>query len=210
VTVGGTFPGIVGVVGQDGVRAFVRAHEQRSLGGTHFVMTGYDNRQADNGGLATKPSLGSIVSRVRGASREGSGVPTYVRLPGNTPPTVRRSWAPATARSIRMATRYMLLNWLKSGLAIAATCRYPLDRMNRESDRSGLMQGLDQFEEQAFNLVFGNATKAFDTKDESSKTIERYGKGLGEYVVGPAPVRSGLWRRRTQRRWTCTATLPSR
>lgn len=58
-----------------------------------------------------------------------------------------------------------------------------LDRMNRQTDRSGLMQGLDQFEEQAFNLVFGSATKAFDVKQESPKTIERYGKGLGEQML---------------------------
>ena len=37
-------------------------------GGTHFVMTGYDNRMVDNGGVPSRPGYGSILSRVRGAS----------------------------------------------------------------------------------------------------------------------------------------------
>ena len=33
-----------------------------------FVMTGYDNRNIDNGGAPARPSLGSIVARVRGSN----------------------------------------------------------------------------------------------------------------------------------------------
>jgi uncharacterized protein (DUF1501 family) len=58
-----------------------------------------------------------------------------------------------------------------------------LDNMNRAADRSGLMNGLDKFEEQAFSLVLGNATKAFDIAGEDSKTVEMYGKGLGESLL---------------------------
>jgi uncharacterized protein (DUF1501 family) len=58
-----------------------------------------------------------------------------------------------------------------------------LDKMKRESDTHGLMTGLDQFEQQAFNLVLGQSLTAFDTKSENPKTIERYGKGLGEQML---------------------------
>jgi hypothetical protein len=46
------------------------------------VMTGYDNRNIDNGGLPTRPSLGSIAARVRGSNHPETGMPTYVRLGG--------------------------------------------------------------------------------------------------------------------------------
>jgi uncharacterized protein (DUF1501 family) len=58
-----------------------------------------------------------------------------------------------------------------------------LDRMNSEIDRSGAMEGLDRFEQQAFNLVLGGAPSAFDIKKESAKTRDRYGKGLGEQLL---------------------------
>ena len=51
-------------------------------GGTHFVMTGYDNRNIDNGGLPSRPSMGSICSRVRGPNNQATGMPTYVRMGG--------------------------------------------------------------------------------------------------------------------------------
>ncbi|MFM7071171.1 MAG: DUF1501 domain-containing protein [Planctomycetota bacterium] len=184
VTVGGTFPGIARVADKMAfVRSFAHTNSGHS-GGTHFVMTGYDNKQADNGGLATKPSLGSIVSRVRGASREGSGVPTYVRLGGifaDGPSFLGTGYGPFDQNG--QARKNMTLTLPEDRIGDRRNLLDSLDRMNRQSDRSGLMQGLDQFEEQAFNLVFGNATKAFDTKSESPKTIERYGKGLGEQML---------------------------
>ncbi len=82
VTLGGTFPKMASVADK---MAFVRSFAHTNSGhggGTHFVMTGYDNRNIDNGGLPTRPSIGSIVSRVRGANHHQTGMPTYVRLGG--------------------------------------------------------------------------------------------------------------------------------
>ena len=45
-------------------------------------MTGYDDRNIDNGGLPTRPSIGSILSRTRGPNNLSTGMPTYVRLGG--------------------------------------------------------------------------------------------------------------------------------
>ncbi|MFO0906076.1 MAG: DUF1501 domain-containing protein [Pirellulales bacterium] len=184
VTVGGTFPKIARVVDKMAlVRSFAHTNSGHS-GGTHFVMTGYDNKQADNGGLPTRPSLGAIASRVRGASREGSGVPTYVRLGGifaDGPSFLGTGYGPFDQNG--QARRNMTLSIPEGRIGDRRNLLDSLDRMNRQVDRSGLMEGLDQFEEQAFNLVFGNATKAFDIKQESPQTIERYGKGLGEQML---------------------------
>ena len=80
VTIGGTFPRIAGVADKMAlVRSF--AHNNSGhVGGTHFVNTGYDNRTIDNGGVPARPSIGSIVARVRGSNHPQTGMPTYVAL----------------------------------------------------------------------------------------------------------------------------------
>ena len=65
VTLGGTFAELAQVADK---MAFVRsfAHNNSGhVGGTHYVNTGYDNRTIDNGGAPARPSIGSIVARVR-------------------------------------------------------------------------------------------------------------------------------------------------
>ncbi|MCA9270337.1 MAG: DUF1501 domain-containing protein, partial [Planctomycetales bacterium] len=63
VTVGGTFPRIASVADKMAlVRSFAHKNSGHG-GGTHWVMTGYDNRTADNGGVPNRPSLGSVASR---------------------------------------------------------------------------------------------------------------------------------------------------
>ena len=82
VTLGGTFPELAKVADK---MAFVRSFAHRNSGhggGTHWVMTGYDNRQVDNGGKPTRPSLGAITAKVRGANHPSNGIPTYVRMNG--------------------------------------------------------------------------------------------------------------------------------
>ena len=58
-----------------------------------------------------------------------------------------------------------------------------LDRLDADVDRSGAMEGMNRFEQQAFNLVLGRAPKAFDLSKENSKTVAHYGKGLGEQML---------------------------
>ncbi len=82
VTLGGNFTRMAQVAGR---MAFVRsfAHTNSGhAGGTHYGMTGYDNRLTDNGAVADRPFLGSIVPRVRGTNNPNSGIPTYVRRAG--------------------------------------------------------------------------------------------------------------------------------
>src|SRR5262249_7293033 len=69
----------------------------------------------------------------------------------------------------RMADRRSLLN--------------SLDRLNREADATGLMQGLDSFEQQAYGLIMGAAKTAFDVSLEDGKTRDRYGNGVGEDLL---------------------------
>ena len=184
VTFGGTFPRIAGVADKMAVvRSFAHSNSGHG-GGTHFVMTGYDNRKIDNGGLPTRPSIGSVTARVRGANHRLSGIPTYVRLGGigsDGPSFLGPAYAPFDPAGQARKNMQLVVKGERLGERRALLAS--LDRLKRETDRSGLMDGLDHFEEQAFNLVLGQAPAAFDLKDEDPRLVDRYGKGFGEQML---------------------------
>ncbi len=184
VTIGGTFPKIAGAADR---MTFVRsfAHNNSGhVGGTHFVMTGYDNRAVDNGGQPNKPSMGSIVARIRGTNHPVTGMPTYVamnRIRVDGPAFLGSPYAAfdpdgQALKNMSLAVKEERVNDRRTLLA-------SLDRMNSVVDRTGAMEGMDRFEEQAFNLVMGGAPEAFDLKRENPKTVARYGKGVGEQLL---------------------------
>jgi hypothetical protein len=186
VTLGGTFAKMAGVADR---MAFVRsfAHNNSGhVGGTHFVTTGYDNRKVDNGGLPTRPSIGSIVARARGANHPTTGMPTYVRMTPmrsgiDGPAFLGAAYAPFDPAG--QALKNMSLAVSEKRLDDRRSLLASLDRMDSVVDRSGLMEGLGRFEQQAFNLVLGGAPEAFDLQRENHKTVARYGKGLGEQLL---------------------------
>ncbi|HET6880926.1 MAG TPA: DUF1501 domain-containing protein [Pirellulales bacterium] len=184
VTLGGTFPNLASVVDKMAiVRSFAHSNSGHG-GGTHYVMTGYDNRNIDNGGLPTRPSLGSIAARVRGANHPQTGMPTYVRLGGvgsDGPAFLGPACAPFDPAG--QARRNMDLIVTDERLQDRRELLDGLDRLKRRADHDALMEGLNRFEQQAFDLVLGNAAKAFDTKGEEPHVVERYGKGLGEQML---------------------------
>lgn len=184
VTVGGTFPQLASVVDRMAlVRSFAHTNSGHG-GGTHFVMTGYDNRTIDNGGQPTRPAIGSIVARVRGANHPRTGMPTYVRLGrlgADGPAFLGPAYAPFDPSG--QARRNMELAISDERLQDRRELLDALDRLKRRADHDALIEGLDRFEQQAFDLVLGNAGKAFDTKGEDPHVVERYGKGLGEQML---------------------------
>ena len=184
VTVGGTFPKIASVVDR---MALVRSFTHRNSGhggGTHWVMTGYNNKKVDNGGVPDRPSMGSILSRVRGANHAKSGMPAYVKLSGisyDGPTFLGASYAPFSPSGD--ARSNLSLNVPRDRFDDRQGLLRGLDNLNRRVDRSGLLEGMDGFEQQAFNVVLGNASSAFDLKKEDPKVVERYGKGLGQQLL---------------------------
>ncbi|MDX1969597.1 MAG: DUF1501 domain-containing protein, partial [Planctomycetaceae bacterium] len=49
-----------------------------------------------------------------------------------------------------------------------------IDRLRRSADASGLMQGTDRFQQQAFDTILGGIANAFDWTREAPATVARY------------------------------------
>lgn len=184
VQIGGLFPKIAAVADQMSiVRSFAHNNSGHG-GGTHWVMTGYDNRMIDNGGLPSRPSMGSITSRFRGANHPESGIPTYVRLNGiaaDGAAWLGKAYEPFEPSG--QGRNNMNLSISPERLADRRELLSAFDKACRDADANGTMDGMDSFESQAFSLLLGSAKDAFDLKKESPKTVERYGKGLGEQLL---------------------------
>lgn len=177
VTLGGHFRETAQIADK---MAFVRSFAHTNSGhggGTHFVMTGYDNRSIDNGGLPSRPSIGSIASKVRGPNNVRTGLPTYVRL-GNIgadgPAFLGPAYAPFDPNG--QARKNMNLETKVDRFDDRRELLGSLDRFRRDSDLHGLMNGLDAFEQQAFNMLLGNGSDAFNVDQEDASTRTLYGK----------------------------------
>ena len=140
VTIGGQFQKMAS---QAEHFAFVRSFAHTNSGhggGTHFLMTGYDNRAADNGGQPTRPSLGSITSRMRGANHPETGMPTYVRLDNigaDGPAFLGTGYAPFGTNN--QAKTNMTLRTSLERVEDRRALLDGFDRFQRDADRTGLM-----------------------------------------------------------------------
>jgi hypothetical protein len=184
ITFGGNFEKLSQVTDKLAVvRSFAHTNSGHG-GGTHYVMTGYDHRLADNGASPERPSLGSVLSRVRGPNHPTTGMPSFVRLNGiygDGPAFLGAAYAPFDPNG--QARQNMSLTVERGRLDNRRSLLSGIDNVKREIDRSKLMDGLDSFEQQAFNLVLSRSQQAFDMKFEDPKVVDRYGPGLGQQLL---------------------------
>jgi hypothetical protein len=184
VTLGGNFERMATVADKMAfVRSFAHTNSGHS-GGTHYVMTGYDNRLADNGAASDRPGIGSILSRVRGTNHPETGMPTYVRLNGiyaDGPAFLGTAYGPFDSGG--EARRNMALNIQKTRLDTRRSLLAGIDNVKRNIDRSKVMDGLDAFDQQAFDIILSRSQQAFDLKYEDPRVVDRYGTGLGAQLL---------------------------
>jgi hypothetical protein len=184
IELGGVFPKMAEIADK---MAFVRSFAHRNSGhggGTHWVMTGYDFPPADNGQAPIKPGLGAIVSRYRGPNNPASGLPNYVRLGGilgDGPAWLGSAYAPFDTGG--SAQSNMNLKVTLDKLADRRSLLKTFDTFDRRVDQSGVLQGLDSFESQAFDLILSRARETFDITREDPRTRDRYGPGLGQQLL---------------------------
>lgn len=159
------------------LRSFAHGNSGHA-GGTHYVMTGVDHPPADAGQPQIKPFLGSIVSRVRGANNPTNGMPTFVRLSGlyaDGPHWLGPAYAPFDVGG--QARNNLNLSMSLDRLSHRRELLQNFDTVNRQIDRSRLMEGLDAFDQQAFDLILGRAKEAMDLKREEPRTVDHYSRG---------------------------------
>lgn len=180
IEIGGTYPKIAQHADKFAfIRSFAHSNSGHG-GGTHWLMTGYNFRAADNGARQNKPSLGSIVARHRGANNSETGLPTYVRLNGignDGPAWLGPAYAPFDTNG--EARRNMNLRLTQEHVQDRRKLLNEFDTLNRKVDQSGLVEGLDSFEQQAFDLILSRARETFDVTREDPRTVDRYGNGRG-------------------------------
>src|SRR5262249_48380591 len=139
---------------QDGLRPLLCPHQLGARRRHAWVMTGYDFPPADSGLAAIKPGFGSILARQPGPNNPPTGLPPYLRLSGiygDSSAWLGPAYAPfdTSGRARTNMDLRVALDRLSDRKSLLRT----FDTLDRRLDRSGLVQGLDSFELQAFELI---------------------------------------------------------
>ncbi|MBI4662839.1 MAG: DUF1501 domain-containing protein [Verrucomicrobia bacterium] len=160
------------------IRSIVGARDEHS---DFQCMTGHLSRNQPPGGW---PSFGSVISKLQGTA--SLAVPAFVGL---EPKMQHRPYNAAHAGFLGVphnsfrpggdAKADMVLNGVTlERLADRRALLTSFDRFRRDVDASGLMEGVDAFNEQALDvLTSSRLLEALDFQREDKRVIERYGKG---------------------------------
>jgi hypothetical protein len=166
--------------------AVVRSVAHRESGHGSAVKnlnTGYLHPPGTNEGTFLYPGVGAVVAKSR--EQERRGLPHYVCVPsagifkgdvggGAYLGSAYDPFAanPADGASALIPPTDLSLSRLQNRRALLRD----LDRMRRDVDASGMMEGMDAFTRQAFEMVTGpGAREALDLNREPESIRQRYG-----------------------------------
>ncbi len=179
VTFGGTFPRLSALAEKlSVVRSFVTGD------GNHDIKPVVCRDTLD-------ANLGSLYARVAGTNRSDSGLPTNVALfPRAVVETAQpavtnfgdftsagmlgNAYRPFVPGAQGEAQQNMRLQFDRSRLNDRRHLLQQLDQIRRHADKSDLLTGLDQIQQQAFDTIVGGVADAFDLSKEDPKTVARY------------------------------------
>jgi hypothetical protein len=153
--------------------------------GDHYAVQCLTGRSHVNPPAGGWPCMGSVLAKVEGAV--DPAMPPFVGL---SPKMGHMPWADAGQPGFLGAAYApfkpdgngkadMILNGITlDRLADRRALLKSFDSFRRDVDSSGLMNGLDSFNEQAFGMLTSNKVlEALDIEKEDSKIREMYGKG---------------------------------
>ena len=159
-------------------------------------MTGHSRlKQQPPGGW---PSLGSVVSKMHGSAQVG--VPPLVGLSGKEAMpgflgAAHGPFIPSGPGTADMVLNGVTTDRLEDRKGLLAE----FDRFRRDADRSGLMEGLDAFNQQAFEVISSSRlVAALDLKKEPAQYAERYkvsgrdGGSMKEFLLARRLVEAGV------------------
>ncbi len=166
-----------------------------SPSGAHDSFICYTGRSTRNQPPGGWPSIGSVASRVLGPANDA--VPPFVGLaPKAGHPPYGSPGLPgflgvshAAFRPSGPVRNDMVLNGItREQLEDRRRLRDTFDRLNRDIDSSGAMEGMDELNRQALRvLTSSRLVDALDLSKEDPRVRARYGKGDPRNVGDGAP-----------------------
>ena len=158
--------------------------------GGHWMLTG---RGGVSGGMkdGKYPFFGSVATKVTGSRK--SGMPANVAIPYAMSIGIRPGYfggnylgiehdpfqTQGDANSAKFTVKNLSLpkKMTVDRLEDRRLLQAQFDQLRREVDRSGIINAVDRFDAQAFDLVAGkNARAAFDISQEDDSLRDRYGR----------------------------------
>jgi uncharacterized protein (DUF1501 family) len=189
VTFGSHFPGLASWADRMAiVRCFqhgINVHEKAA----HHVMAG---------GNPTGANMASVFARIAGMNSRRTGIPnaTVIRPPAvgeqykglgrrfdrfavnlGTLPSAFKPFDPSAGGEI---VQNMKLRFSEDRLDDRRSLLARLDSFKRRVDGTDLLRGADRFEQQAFDVIMGGMSDAFDIGKEDPKLVARYDTGMFE------------------------------
>lgn len=142
----------------------------------------------------TNAMLGTVYARVAGATHATSGLPNNIILGpaaagadfrGNPDYTQRCSPVGSLSSSLKPfdpsgkgdLKQNMELHISKDRLVDRRSLLTALDDLKRDAESISQFGAVDRFNQQAFDVLLGGATQAFDLSDEDPRTLARYDTG---------------------------------
>jgi hypothetical protein len=156
--------------------------------GSQWMMTGWQPTIEVNDNIY--PSCGSVVAKMRGPNEPG--LPAYVTLPRQVPfgkaAYLGASYNPFSPDNDPNEANFQVRNLKLPGRVPTARLERrqvllgELDKLRRDVDTKGDLNGLDKFYRDAMEMVTSDkAQRAFDVSKEDPKLREAYGRNdLGQ------------------------------
>lgn len=185
ITFGGTFPQLAKLADKFSI---VRSYQSRNGGHEYVAVT--------TAGNPLKASLGALYTRVVGTNHPQTGAPLHTLiLPEAVAPEgfqIGRNFEtghlPGLTQTGSLGANYQAFDPSGGGplqknmeLAIPAerfadrrTVLTKLDRLRRQIDVSGQIDGVDKIQQQAYEVITGGVAEAFDLSKENPETVARY------------------------------------
>jgi hypothetical protein len=184
ITFGSTFPKLAKMAHK---LAVVRSYASGNSGHTYLSVT--------SGGNPMKAAMSAVYSRVAGTNHPTSGIPSNVLL---LPEAVQQGLKlgsnfetgalPTLTSPGSLGQAFEAFNPagggpLKQDMELCVDSERlqdrksllgGIDQLRRDVDASGLVESADEFQQQAFDVIGGGVSSAFDFSREDKKTLELY------------------------------------
>jgi hypothetical protein len=195
VRLGGLFPNIAKLMDRMALVRSLAHRDPSHEGATHWLQTGHSwpmelissNPKPQP---QFRPAIGSIIAGVRGAIHPVTSVPAYFvvdrgdyRHLNDGPAWLGQQYGPMRLEKQNALNNNVTLRLPIERLHDRRRFLASIDGLKRAIDDRGAIQGMDEFQQQAFRILTGSIKEVLDLNREDVKTREKYGPGLGEKLL---------------------------